>query len=217
MGVLALQGAVSEHAAALRRCGAEVVEVRTRAELDRVDALVLPGGESTTVGLLLHKQGLLEPLRARIIAGMPTWGTCMGMILLARRITDGVPDQPLLGCMDITVRRNAFGRQVDSCVCPLPLSFDAEPFPGVFIRAPEVLGVGEGVEVLARRPDAQGAPSEGLPGDGEGRVVAVRERHMLGTSFHPELTADLRLHRYFLDMAREALLESRKQAKEEAP
>lgn len=189
VGVLGLQGAVSEHLAMLRACGATAVEVRTALDLEGLDGLILPGGESTTVGLLLERLQLLEPLRAAVRAGLPTWGTCMGMIMLASRVEDGVPGQTVLGCFDIGVQRNAFGRQVDSCVTPLELSFDpGVPFPGVFIRAPRVLETGSGVHVLARRGEA---------------IVAVRQGRLLGTSFHPELTADCRLHAYFLGLVAE--------------
>jgi 5'-phosphate synthase pdxT subunit len=184
VGVLALQGDVVEHVHALARAGAEPVEVRTPADLDRVDALVVPGGESTTVIRLLDRFGLTAPIKARVRAGMPFWGTCMGMIVAAHDVA-GLR-QPTLDLLDVTVRRNAFGRQVDSAEVPLPIAALGEkPFPAVFIRAPWVERTGPGVETLAER-------------DGHG--VMVRQGNVLGTSFHPELTGDDRVHAYFLSM-----------------
>jgi 5'-phosphate synthase pdxT subunit len=184
IGVLALQGDVVEHLAALQRSGADTREVRTPADLAAVEALVVPGGESTTVIRLLERFGLTEPIRDRVRAGMPFWGTCMGMIVAAHDVSD--LEQPTLDLIDITVRRNAFGRQVDSVEVPLAIpALGAEPFPAVFIRAPWIERAGPGVTSLAER-------------DGHG--VMVRQGNVLGTSFHPELTGDDRVHRYFLAM-----------------
>jgi 5'-phosphate synthase pdxT subunit len=186
VGVLALQGDVREHLAALRDSGCEAVEVRREAELETVDGIVVPGGESTTIGKLLDVFGLLEPLRARIAGGLPAYGSCAGMILLADRVLDGKPGQPTLGGLDVTVRRNAFGRQVDSFESDLDMAgIEGAPVHAVFIRAPWVEEVGEGVEVLA---EAAGHP------------VAVRQGHLLATSFHPELTGDAQMHSYFVSM-----------------
>ncbi len=188
VGVLALQGDVVEHVRAFARAGATVVEVRTPADLARVDALVVPGGESTTVIRLLDRFGLTQPVRSRVAAGMPFWGTCMGMIVAAHDVSELA--QPTLDLLDVTVRRNAFGRQVDSAEVPLAIPvLGAEPFPAVFIRAPWIERTGPGVETLARR---------------DGRGVMVRQRNVLGTSFHPELTGDDRVHDYFLGMVRAA-------------
>ena len=197
VGVLALQGDVREHLAALTACGVRAVAVRRPAELDAVDALVLPGGESTTMSRLLETFELLEPLRLRIADGMPTYGSCAGMILLAREVLDGRPDQRQLGGLDVVVRRNAFGRQVDSFETDLLLAgLPDGPVHAVFIRAPWVESAGSGVEVLAtvpRRPEA---------GAAEGRIVAVRQGMVLATAFHPELTGDGRVHRLFCDLVR---------------
>jgi pyridoxal 5'-phosphate synthase pdxT subunit len=194
VGVLALQGDVREHVTALRVAGAMPVLVRRAPELAEVDGLVLPGGESTTIGRLLRVFELLEPLRERIAGGLPVYGSCAGMVLLAREVVDGRPDQPLLGGLDITVRRNAFGSQVESFEADLPLEGVGDVH-GVFIRAPWVERTGEAVEVLARVPD--GAPAAG-------RVVAVRQGPVLATSFHPELTGDDRVHALFVAMVKEA-------------
>ncbi len=181
IGVLALQGAFVEHEQALRALGAQAVEVRLPQHLEALDALIIPGGESTTIGKLAVAFGLLEPLRA-FARQKPIWGTCAGMIMLARDIGRA---QPLIGVMDITVERNAFGRQVDSFEVDLDVAaLGPPPFHAVFIRAPRVVRVGEGVEVLARLED--------------GSVVAMRQGHRLATAFHPELTPDVRFHRYFL-------------------
>lgn len=176
-----------EHLAALTAAGAHPVAVRRPEELAAVDALVIPGGESTTIGKLAVAFGLLEPLRARVAAGMPAYGSCAGMVLLARSVVDGSDDQPLIGGLDIVVRRNAFGRQVDSFEADLEWDGLAEPVHAVFIRAPWVESAGESVQVLAR---ASGHP------------VAVRQGQLLATSFHPELTADHRVHELFVGMAR---------------
>ena len=191
IGVLALQGDVREHLRALADSGAEPVPVRRAGELDAVDGLVIPGGESTTIAKLAVAFDLLEPLRKRIAGGLPAYGSCAGMILLADRVLDGVEGQQTLGGLDVTVRRNAFGRQVDSFEAEVPIEgIDGGPFSAVFIRAPWVERVGPDVEVLGRVT--------------AGRIVAVRQQHLLATAFHPELTGDLRVHRYFVEMAREA-------------
>ncbi|HEU5035278.1 MAG TPA: pyridoxal 5'-phosphate synthase glutaminase subunit PdxT [Mycobacteriales bacterium] len=192
IGVLALQGDVREHAAALRVAGADPVAVRRPEELDDVDAIVVPGGESTTIGKLLVTFGLLEPLQKRISDGMPAYGSCAGMILLADRVLDGTADQVSVGGLDITVRRNAFGRQVDSFETDLDLPGVDAPVHAVFIRAPWVEEVGAAVEVLARVE--QGAAA--------GRIVAVRQGQLLATSFHPELTGDVRIHELFVSIVR---------------
>ena len=190
VGVLALQGDVAEHLRALVDSGARALPVRRLAELDAVDALVIPVGESTTMSKLLVAFDLLDPLEERVHAGMPVWGTCAGMILLARVVLDGRPDQHSLGAIDMTVRRNAFGRQVDSYEEDLDVVGLETPFHAVFIRAPWVEQVGAGVEVLARAGNTSDGP-----------VVAVRSGHALATSFHPEVGGDGRLHRLFVDMA----------------
>ena len=191
IGVLALQGAFREHARALTSLGADVRELRQLPHLDGIDGLVIPGGESTTIGKLLVDLGMMEPLRQRILNGMPVYGSCAGLILLCKDIEDS--EQPRLGVLDATVRRNAFGRQVDSFETSLPVKGLNEPVQGVFIRAPLITRVGADVVVLAR---VDMAPHGGT---GE-EIVAVRQGRILATSFHPELTPDTRLHRYFLDM-----------------
>lgn len=197
IGVLALQGDVREHIAALRASGAEAVTVRRSSELAAVDGLVIPGGESTTMSRLLVVFDLLEPLRQRLREGMPAYGSCAGMILLASEILDTRPDAQCLSGLDITVRRNAFGRQVDSFEEDLDLAGVAgAPMRAVFIRAPWVERVGESVEVLATVPEGPAA----------GRVVAVRQGGVLATSFHPEVTGDRRVHELFVGMVREALV-----------
>jgi 5'-phosphate synthase pdxT subunit len=187
VGILALQGGVAEHAGSLQRAGARPVAVRLPEHLDGLDALILPGGESTTIGQLVQRFGLLGPLR-RFIEARPVWGTCAGMILLARDIGT---DPPLLGAMDIRVQRNAFGRQADSFVTPLLVPEIEEgstrPFPAVFIRAPRLLSTAGRARIIARLAD--------------GTPVAAREDRLLATAFHPELTQDDRFHRYFLKMA----------------
>lgn len=191
IGVLALQGDVREHVAALHSVGARSGAVRSVSDLGASDALIIPGGESTTMSLLADQEGFFEPLRTAQAAGMPMYGSCAGMIMLANGVLDARADQQTIGGLDVTVRRNAFGRQVDSfeCAVPFPALGDA-PFPGVFIRAPWVEQVGGHVEVLARIEDGPRA----------GTIVAVRQGTLVATSFHPELTDDLRVHRYFLDM-----------------
>jgi len=195
VGVLAVQGDVREHATALRECGAAVLAVRRPTELERVDALVIPGGESTTMDKLVRAFDLYEPLRERIKRGMPVFGSCAGMIMLADRIADGTADQRTLGGMDVTVRRNAFGRQVESFETDLDVvGVAGGPVHAVFIRAPWVESAGPRVEVLAR---VAGGPADG-------RIVAVRQGRLLATSFHPELTGDLRVHGLFAEMVTEA-------------
>ncbi|HET6729694.1 MAG TPA: pyridoxal 5'-phosphate synthase glutaminase subunit PdxT [Jiangellaceae bacterium] len=196
VGVLAVQGDVREHVAALTACGATAVPVRRPTELEQVDALVLPGGESTTMDKLVRAFDLDGPLRERIKRGMPAYGSCAGMIMLADRIVGGTADQQTLGGMDVTVRRNAFGRQVESFEVDLDTAEMGEgpPLHAVFIRAPWVEEAGPGVEVLATV----------VAGPAAGRIVAVRQGALLATSFHPELTGDLRVHRLFLDIVKES-------------
>ncbi len=195
VGVLALQGDVREHAAMLERAGARVLLVRRVSELAEVDGLVLPGGESTTMSRLLDSFELLEPLRQRIRDGLPVFGSCAGMVLLARQVLDGRPDQHQLGVLDVVVRRNAFGRQVDSFEVELEFEGieDVEGgFHAVFIRAPWVEKAGSEVEVLATVGD------DTTPGVAADRIVAVRQGRVLATAFHPELTGDERIHRLFV-------------------
>ncbi|MFC3501842.1 pyridoxal 5'-phosphate synthase glutaminase subunit PdxT [Micromonospora krabiensis] len=195
IGVLALQGDVREHAAALAAAGADARPIRRPHELDAVDGLVIPGGESTTISKLVDIFELREPIDKRIAAGMPVYGSCAGMIMLATEVLDGRPDQRGFDGITMTVRRNAFGRQVDSFEAPVEVSgVEGEPFHAVFIRAPWVERVGDGVEVLGRVTEGPAA----------GRIVAVRQGNLLATSFHPELTGDRRLHRYFVDLVRAA-------------
>jgi 5'-phosphate synthase pdxT subunit len=183
----------------LEHAGARAVPVRRVTELSEVDGLVLPGGESTTMSRLLESFELLEPLRERIAAGMPAFGSCAGMILLARQALDGRPDQQQLGGLDVVVRRNAFGRQVDSFEEDLEFSgLPGGSLHAVFIRAPWVEKVGDGVDVLARVPESQAA------GEAAARIVAVRQGMVLATAFHPELTGDERVHRSFVEMVRDA-------------
>ena len=199
IGVLALQGDVREHLRALDACGARARTVRRTDELARVDGLVLPGGESTAISRLLDVFELLDPLRKRLADGMPALGSCAGMILLATDVLDGRPDQHQLDAVDMTVRRNAFGRQVDSFEADLDMAeIGGRPIHAVFIRAPWVERVGPGVQVLARVPDMPAA------GAAAGRIVAVRQGPVLTTAFHPELTGDGRVHRLFCDMVRAA-------------
>ncbi|MEV0997937.1 pyridoxal 5'-phosphate synthase glutaminase subunit PdxT [Nonomuraea sp. NPDC050202] len=188
IGVLALQGDVREHVRMLQEAGATAAAVRRPAELDAVDALVIPGGESTTMWKLAETFDMLQPLRLRVKEGMPAYGSCAGMIMLADRIEDGIAGQQTIGGIDMVVRRNAFGRQVDSFESDL--DFAGDRVHAVFIRAPWVESIGADVEVLGRCE----------PGD---RIVAVRQGPLLATSFHPELTGDVRVHRYFVDMVRE--------------
>jgi len=188
VGVLALQGAVAPHLAALRTLGATPVEVRTPADLAGVDGLVLPGGESTTMSKLIDSSGLRDPLGERLADGLPVLGTCAGMILLATEVADGRSDQRSFGVVDVAVRRNAFGRQVDSFEADLAVTWDGAPVAGgpfhaVFIRAPVITAAGPEVEILASV---------------DGRPVLARQGAAVVASFHPELTDDLRLHRLFL-------------------
>jgi 5'-phosphate synthase pdxT subunit len=193
IGVLALQGDVREHLAALREQGAEAVAVRRPEELAAVDGLIVPGGESTTIAKLADRFGLLEPLRTAVRSGLPAYGTCAGMILLADRILDGPADQETIGGLDVTVRRNAFGRQVDSFESEIAFDgLDGGPLHAVFIRAPWVEKAGDGVQVLGR---VVGGPADG-------KIVAVRQGNLVATSFHPELTGDRRVHALFVDMVR---------------
>ncbi len=187
IGVLALQGDFREHIKSVQECGHSAIEVRRISELEQVDALILPGGESTAIALLAKNYDLVDPIRARIKAGMPTYGSCAGMILLADRIVDGVEGQITFGGLDMTVRRNAFGRQVDSFESDL--DFAGTSLHAIFIRAPWVEEIGPSVEVIS----AVTTP------DGQSHPVAVRQKHLMATSFHPELTHDLAVHRYFFD------------------
>jgi pyridoxal 5'-phosphate synthase pdxT subunit len=191
VGVLALQGDVAEHLAALRAAGAHPVPVRRPGELDEVAGLVIPGGESTTMWKLAVIFDLIEPLRKRLASGMPAFGSCAGMILLADRVEDAIAGQETFGGIDMTVRRNAFGRQVDSFESDIALAGVPGPdFRAVFIRAPWVEQTGEGVEIIGTEART-------------GRIVAVRQGPALATAFHPELTPDLRIHKLFVDMVKE--------------
>lgn len=194
IGVFALQGDVREHLRVLTDLGVRAVGVRRPAELEACDGLVIPGGESTTMAKLARAFELFEPLQKRIQGGMPTFGTCAGMIMLADRIEGGTADQETLGGLDITVRRNAFGRQVDSFESDLAFAGLLDPVHAVFIRAPWVERVGPDVEVLARveaSPQAESAA---------GRIVAVRQGSVMATAFHPEVDGDGRIHRLFVDL-----------------
>ncbi len=198
IGVLALQGDVREHLAALRAQGAEGVPVRRPEELASVDGLVVPGGESTTIAMLAARFGLLDPLRSAVRAGLPTYGSCAGMILLADRLLEAPPGQLTIGGLDVTVRRNAFGRQADSFESEIAFEgLGGGPLHAVFIRAPWVEEAGEGVVVLGRI----------VGGAADGRIVAVRQGNLVATSFHPELTGDRRVHALFVDIVRRRLAE----------
>ncbi len=188
VGVLALQGAFREHEQILRRLGQQVTQVRLPEHLEQVDRLIIPGGESTTIGKLLVAYKLVEPIRERARREMPVWGTCAGMILLAGQIIEGRPEgQPALALMDIVAQRNAFGRQLDSFEADLQIAGIAvEPFRAVFIRAPLITSVGGDAEAVATLDD--------------GRIVAARQGRLLATAFHPELTDDTRMHELFLEM-----------------
>ena len=195
IGVLALQGDVREHLVALGRAGAGGRPVRRPEELEGLDGIVLPGGESTTMDKLARAFGVRDPLRKALSDGLPAYGSCAGMILLADRVLDGPPDQETLGGIDMTVRRNAFGRQVASFEGDVRMAgLDDRPVHGVFIRAPWVEEVGAAVQVLAR--------VEGGPADG--RIVAVRQGSLLATSFHPEMTGDGRVHELFVSIVRDS-------------
>ncbi len=185
VGVLALQGDVREHLRALEDAGAATTAVKRAEQLDQVDALVLPGGESTTIGKLLDRYDLLQPLRDRVSNGMPLYGTCAGAILMAKDIVGGQDAPHRLALMDIAVERNAYGRQVESFEADLVVAGLDEPFRGVFIRAPVIQSAGEGVEVLASVDD---------------RPVLVRQGHLLASTFHPEMTPDARVHHMFVQM-----------------
>ena len=192
IGVLAVQGDVREHVRTLDDLGVRAITVRRTSELEACDGLVVPGGESTTMAKLARTFDLFEPIRQRVKEGMPAFGTCAGMIMLADRIEDGTRDQETLGGLDITVRRNAFGRQVDSFEGDLDFAGLDAPVHAIFIRAPWVEAVGERVEVLARVEDGAAA----------GRIVAVRQGSLMATSFHPEVGGDSRVHRLFVDLVR---------------
>ena len=186
IGVLALQGDVREHLRALSEAGADARPVRRLAEIEATDGLVIPGGESTTLWRLATAFELMDPLRKLIQGGLPAFGSCAGMIMLADRLTDGVDGQQTFGGIDMTVRRNAFGRQVDSFERDIRIDGDPEPFHAVFIRAPWVEQAGRGVFVLA---------------EDDGRIIAVRQGSLLATAFHPELTRDRRIHKLFVSLA----------------
>lgn len=188
IGVLALQGAFVEHERVFRKLGHQVTQVRLPQHLHEIDRLIIPGGESTTIGKLLVAYNLIEPIQERAAREMPIWGTCAGMILLARRIAEGRPEgQPALALMDITARRNAFGRQLDSFEADLQVTdFGDAPFRAIFIRAPSIDAHGNDVEPLATLSS--------------GQIVAARQNRLLATAFHPELTGDDRFHRLFLDL-----------------
>lgn len=194
IGVFALQGDVREHVEVLTRLGVDAFTVRRPEELARCDGLVLPGGESTTMYKLARTFDLFEPLARRIDEGMPTFGTCAGMIMLADRVRDGIEGQETLGGLDITVRRNAFGRQVDSFEGEIAFEGFDGPVHAVFIRAPWVEEAGAGVDVLATIPSGPAA----------GRIVAVRQGNLVATSFHPEVADDDRIHRYFVDLVKQS-------------
>ncbi|GAA5346748.1 pyridoxal 5'-phosphate synthase glutaminase subunit PdxT [Planifilum fimeticola] len=187
IGVLALQGAVREHLRMLERAGAEAAAVKRPEQLADLDGLVIPGGESTTIGKLMHQYGLFDPIREMAASGKPLFGTCAGLILLAKRIEGA--ESTHLALMDITVRRNAFGRQRESFEADLPVAGVADDFRAVFIRAPYITEAGPGVDVLSRIDD---------------KIVAVRQGHLLASAFHPELTDDVRMHAFFVEMVREA-------------
>jgi len=190
IGVLALQGDFREHLNVLAKCGVQGIEVRTPADLEKIDALIIPGGESTTIVSLAKTFEVFKPIKKRIADGMPTYGSCAGMIMLADNIVAAKDGQETFGGIDITVRRNAFGRQVDSFESDISApAISKSPLRAIFIRAPWVEKVGKDVEVLA---SYQGA-------DGESHPVAVRQGYLLATAFHPEITDDSRVHKYFLD------------------
>lgn len=184
VGVLALQGAFREHIVALEAVGIDALAVRLPDQLERCDGLIIPGGESTAIGKLMETYGFYPAVADRHEAGMAVWGTCAGAILISRDIADAVEGQRSLGLMDMVVRRNAYGRQVDSFEADLDFDRFEDPFPGVFIRAPWIESVGTGVDVLAEL---------------EGRIVAARQGDLMATTFHPELTGDPRIHRYFVE------------------
>ncbi len=196
IGVLALQGAFLEHEAMLHRLHVQTIEVRKAEQLAGLDGLIIPGGESTTMGLVAERWGLVEPLKQWVRSGSPTWGTCAGLILLAERATgQKAGGQPLIGGLDVTVNRNYFGRQSESFETLLDASvLGAAPIRAIFIRAPAIVEVGAGVDILAR-----------TPGQGEEVIAAVRQGNIVATAFHPELTDDLRWHAYFLQIVEAAI------------
>jgi pyridoxal 5'-phosphate synthase pdxT subunit len=194
IGVLALQGDVREHLAMLDKAGARPLAVRRPGELEHLDGIVIPGGESTTMYKLARTFEVFEPLRDAVHAGLPVFGTCAGMIMLADHIEGGIAGQETIGGLDVVVRRNAFGRQVDSFEGDLDITGIDEPFHAMFIRAPWVEKVGQDVEVVARV----------VSGDAVGRIVGVRQGNLLATSFHPEITGDHRIHGLFVAMVRRA-------------
>ena len=200
VGVLALQGDVREHRAMLERSGARTVAVRRPAELAGVDGIVVPGGESTTMSKLARTFEILDPLREAVHGGLPAFGTCAGMIMLAEHIEGGVAGQETVGGLDVVVRRNAFGRQVDSFEADLDVTGFDDKFHAMFIRAPWVEKVGQAVEVVARVAGVRG----GVRPEAVGRIVAVRQGSLLATSFHPEITGDPRIHGLFVDLVRAA-------------
>lgn len=187
IGVLGLQGAVREHARSIEACGAEAIVVKKPEQLQEIDGLIIPGGESTTMRRLMDKYGFMEPLKQFAAQGKPMFGTCAGLIILAKRIVGY--EEPHLGVMDVTVERNSFGRQRESFEAELSIAGIADDFVGVFIRAPHIVEVGEDVEILAKH---------------EGRIVAARQGQFLGCSFHPELTDDHRMTQYFIQMVKES-------------
>ncbi len=190
IGVLDLQGAVIEHVLSLEAVRAEAVRVKHVGELEGLQGLIVPGGESTTIGRLAREYGFIDAIRRKAAEGMTVWGTCAGLILLAKEIRDGIPGQPSLSLLDVAAVRNGFGRQVDSFEVDLEVKgIGGRPFRAVFIRAPYIQQVGSGVEVLS---------------EFEGKIVAVRQGRFLATAFHPELSGDARIHRYFAEMAAEA-------------
>ena len=184
IGVLALQGAFREHILSVEALDASAVAVRLPHQLEECDGLIIPGGESTAISKLMVSYGFYEPIQDRHAAGMAVWGTCAGAILIAKDIVDGIAEQRGLNLMDVVVRRNAYGRQVDSFEADLEFAHIGEPYRGVFIRAPWIESVGEGVEVLAEH---------------EGHIVAAQQGNLMATTFHPELTGDPRVHRYFVE------------------
>jgi 5'-phosphate synthase pdxT subunit len=187
IGVLGLQGAVREHARSIEACGAEAIVVKKIEQLQEIDGLIIPGGESTTMRRLMDQYGFIEPLKEFAAKGKPMFGTCAGLIMLAKRIVGY--NEPHLGLMDVTVERNSFGRQRESFEAELSIAGVADDFVGVFIRAPHIVEVGEDVEILAKHDD---------------RIVAARQGQFLGCSFHPELTDDHRMTQYFINMVKEA-------------
>jgi pyridoxal 5'-phosphate synthase pdxT subunit len=209
IGVLALQGDFREHIQTFTALGVEAVAIRLPQQLNGVNGLIIPGGESTTIGKLMVEFGLVEPLRELIAGGIPTWGTCAGMILLARSTDNALAGQPLLAAMDIHVCRNAFGAQRESFATQLHIPvIGSAPFRAVFIRAPVVVSAGPQVEILARLDDEPNQVEAGRrgrdtrSGASPASIVAVRQNHLVGTAFHPEVSGDTRFHRYFLEIVK---------------